>query len=117
MTDALTPTEQEAILERIVRNQLTIKELEAENAALKDFFKADPALKPGTTIEVGKFYLRSSANTRIDNTLAQSKLTTTEKRHIMKSVVDPALARRYLTPEALAKITKTYDNRIEVGLL
>jgi len=117
MTDNLTQTEEEIALERIVRNQLAIKELEAENEQLKQFFKDRPEQYPaGAALERGKFYIKITKSTRIDDKLARDNLSAARYRSVSKMTVDTTAARRYLNETELAKITKTYDNRIEIGL-
>ena len=117
MTENLTQTEEEIALERIVRNQLAIKELEAENEQLKQFFKDRPEAYPaGSALERGKFYIKITKSTRIDDKLAREHLPWAKYTRVSKQVVDTTAARRILSDAELEKITKTYDNRIEIGL-
>ena len=118
MSDALTQCEEEAVLERIVRNQLLVKEIEEETALLKQFVKDRPEIyAAGTTKTVGRFYVKVSTNQRIDNELAARHLNSALFKRVSKTVIDPVVARRHLSAADLAKITKVYDNRIEVGLV
>lgn len=117
MADMLTPDEEEFALERIVRNQLTIKALEEENAQLKLFFKERSDDYPaGSMKRRGKFYIKVTTNSRIDQKLADTHLTMRERNSISKLTVDAAKARAYLSPEKLAQITKVYDNKLEIGI-
>lgn len=117
MGDNLSMGELESVMERIVRNNLAIKEIEAENEALKGFFKGNPAFEAGTTVTSGKFYVKVSTNRRIDDALARRVLTGPQYSSVSKISVDPIKARRTLPETTLAKITKVYDNRIEIGLV
>jgi chaperone required for assembly of F1-ATPase len=116
MTDKLSQTEEEAALERIVRNQLKIAELNAENDTLKGFFKGNSAYPAGTKKEVGKFYIKVTTNTRVDDGLARINLDSRTYNRLTKKVIDGTLAKKSLGSDAYAKIVKTYDNRIEIGL-
>lgn len=117
MTESLTQLEEEAILERYMQNAVAIAELQEQNEQLKSFFKGRDAEYPaGTTTERGRFYIKVSSNTRIDDTLAKRILTTSRYNNLSKSVIDPVKARRMLDADTLAKITKAYDNRIEIGV-
>lgn len=117
MSDDLTFDEEAAAMEQIVRNQLAIRELEEQNALLKQFFKDRPERYPaGTNLKRGKFKLVVSSNSRIDQKLAEKVLTPRELRTVSKSVVDSTAARRYLTGEQIEKITKKYENRLTFEL-
>lgn len=118
MSESITLTEEEQALELIVRNQLKIAELEEENRTLKAFFKErDSAYPAGSKKEVGKFYIKVSTNQRVDDALAKLHLDGRTYQRLTKTVIDSVKAKRALTPEQYAKIQKTYDNKIEVGLL
>lgn len=117
MSDNITQTEEERALELIVRNQLKIAELEEQNRTLKAFFKERNAEYPtGSKKEVGKFYIKVSSNTRVDDALARLHLNSRVYNNLTKTVIDSVKAKRALTPEQYAKISKVYDNKIEVGL-
>lgn len=108
---------EEQILERIVRNKMEIDARTAENETLKAFFKERPDVYvAGEKREVGKFYIRVTKQTRIDDALARKTLTKNQWEYVKKEVVDAARAKRYLTPSQYEEISKKYDNRIEVGL-
>jgi len=116
--DSLTPTEEEQVLERIVRNQLQIKALEEENTALKGFFKQnDEAYPAGTTKEVGKFFIKITRSTRVDDGLARRNLDPDVYHRLTKETIDGTLAKKGLPTEDYEKIVKVYDNRIEIGLI
>lgn len=117
MVDALDAQTEEQILERIVRNKMAADELLAENEQLKAFFKERPdEYVAGSKKEVGKFYIRVTKQTRIDDALARKELSPKEYGWVKKEVVDSAKAKRYLAADVYEKISKKYDNRIEVGL-
>jgi hypothetical protein len=117
MTETLTQTEEEQVAERIVRNQLAIKELEEENTLLKQYFKGSDAYPAGETKEVGKFYIKVTKNTRVDDGLARASLPASEYNRLSKQVIDGTLAKKVLSAERYAKIQKVYDNKIEIGLI
>lgn len=117
MTETLAQTDEERALERIARNQLLIAELTAENDQLKTFFKErSDAYPAGTLKRVGKFYIKVSAGTRLDDTLAQQHLSTSEYKRVSKLTLDTKKARAFLTSTTLEKITKKFENRIEIGI-
>lgn len=117
MSDELAQTDEERALERIARNQLLIQELTEENDQLKTFFKERSSTYPaGTLKRVGKFYIKVSAGTRLDDTLAQKELSAAQYKQVSKMTLDTKKARAYLNALQLEKITKKYENRIEIGL-
>lgn len=113
----LSDAELEGALERFVRNQLAIQELTEEQEAIKGYFKTTAGLVAGTTMNVGKFYIKVTGHSRIDQKLAEKELTYRERKAVSKEIVDPTKARHVLDKDKLEKITKVYDNRIEIGLL
>ncbi len=116
MSDALAHDEEGMAMEQIIRNQIAIRELEEQNAMLKQFFKDRPEQYPaGTKIKRGNLVLTVSPNTRIDTKLAEKELTSREWASVSKRVVDPTLARRYLTDEKIEKISKKYENKLTFG--
>lgn len=118
MTDTLEPELEEQMLERIVRNQLEIKALTEETERLKGYYKErSNDYKAGDFRTVGKFYIKFSANQRIDDALARQNLTAGEYKNIAKLVVDSAKAKKLLTPTVYENIQKRYDNKVEVGLV
>lgn len=116
--EILSEDEETNVLERIVRNQLKIKELQEENDLLKTYYRQSPDGFPaGTRRQVGKFYVQVSSNTRLDDGLAKKELADNLYANVSKTVLDTTKAKRVLTEETLAKITKVFDNKIEVGLV
>lgn len=113
----LEKTEEEQVIEILVRNQLEIKRLQEENDKLKSFFKGNEAAYPVGRREVGKFYIQVTENKRVDDKLAQSALLPGDYRAVTKQVIDTATAKRVLTEDQYASIQKKYDNKIEVGLI
>jgi len=115
--EVLSVSEEEEVMEAIVRLDMQIKELTEKKETLKAFFKQRDKLYPaGTKKQVGKFELIVTSNTRVDDALAKRNLPTNRYRAVTKMSVDPVKARKYLTPEEYAQVVKTYDNRIEVKL-
>lgn len=109
--------EESALFERIVANQLQIAELQAENDKLKDFIRTNPELYPvGTQKSVGKFYVKVMKNERIDDALARKALGSDTYDMVAKTTLDTRKARTFLNEEDLAKITKTFEPKVEVGL-
>jgi hypothetical protein len=117
MTDTLAPDEEEQLAERIFRNQLRISELQEENDTLKTYFKKNATIFPaGTNKTFGKFYVKITSNSRVDDALAKANLTINTYKRFAKTVIDGAAAKRGLDPNTYAKIIKKYDNKVEVGL-
>lgn len=114
MTETVSVTEYD-VAEAIVRKQLEIKRLTEEVDSLKDYFRE------GRTHDLEKdgrptFLVRVTANTRLDDKLAQAHLSPSEYIDVSKRVLDTAAARATLTANDLAAITKTYGNKVEVTL-
>lgn len=116
MSAQLSADEMAVALEKIVRNQLRIKELSEENDNLKAFLKQEETGLPLGRHEFGKFYVTVTENKRINDALAKKVLRVTDYNRYSKKVIDPALAKKALDADVLAKITTVYDNKIEVGL-
>jgi hypothetical protein len=117
MSDTLNMDEEGLLLEQIVRNKLEIERLQAENDTYVQYFKDRPDAYPtGTKKEIGKFYVKVSTNQRIDDALARKNLKVAEYNKLTKKVIDTTLARKILAEDQLAKITKVFENKIEVGL-
>ena len=106
----------EQAAEQIALLDIEIKERQELRAQLVSVFKNPAtALKPRPEPYVfGKVQVKVSANSRIDNALALEKVKPAMLKYITKTVVDPTLARKHLMPGELARITKTFDNKIEV---
>lgn len=100
---------------RIVRAQLTIDALNEEVAELKAVLRntksADYERENGP-----KIIVKVTPNTRIDDGLARKALDEDTYNTVSKQTIDTAKARAFLNDEQLAKITKTYDNKVEVRL-
>jgi len=116
MVEELHQSEEEALLEKIVRNQLEIARLQEENDTLKGFIKERPEAYPVGTKHVGKFYLKVTTNRRVDDATARRELDPVTYDRLTKKVIDSTLAKRVLPPATYEKIVKVYENRIEVGL-
>lgn len=118
MSDTLAPNEEAELVERMARNKLTISELEAENALLAAYYKDKERFPAGTYREYdGRFYVKITSNSRVDDALAKTKLPANQYNRLTKKVIDGTVAKKVLDPTALASITKVYDNKVEVGLL
>lgn len=105
----------EQFIESAVRIQLRIKELEAQLAEGKELVRTYFD-EPGTH-KVGKFFVKVTTNSRLDDGLARKVLDADVYDLVSKQTLDTAKARAHLTPTTLAEVTKTYDNRIELGIL
>lgn len=103
------------VAHRIAENNLKIKQLEAQNEELKEFFRQmdrgnhpfEREGKPTLTVKV-------TGNSRIDDKLARAYLEPTEYDRVTKTSIDPVVARRLLDPADIMEITKHYDNKIEI---
>lgn len=103
------------VARRIAENNLRIKELEAQNADLKEFFRQEdrgqyPLEKEGEVTLIVKV----TGNSRIDDKLAKEVLHADTYMGVSKLTIDPVIARRKLSPSDIAKITKEYANKIEI---
>lgn len=106
---------------RAVELQLVIETAQAELDAIKDSFRTDtpgtvtleaPALGDGPMITV-----KVSPNKRVDDRLAQENLPSDVYETVSKRTIDTAKARAFLTSDDLDKITKVYDNKVEIKLV
>jgi len=103
------------VARRIAENNLKIKELEAQNANLKEFFRQNdrghyPLEKEGQPTLIVKV----TGNSRIDDKLARDALNPDVYMGVSKRTIDPVIARRMLKPGEIALITKEYGNKIEI---
>ena len=103
------------VARRIAENQLKIKELTEQNTQLKEFFRQNdrgqyPLEKDGQPTLIVKV----TSNSRIDDKLARDFLRDGVYDEVSKQTIDPVIARRKLSPSDIAKITKEYDNKIEI---
>lgn len=103
--------------EEIARINIQLAELLEYKESLLSVFK-NPAtgLEPRTEpYTYGKVLVKVSKNERLDDGLAQRELGHVYKT-VSKTTLDTAKARKVLSEDALAKITKKYDNKIEIKL-
>lgn len=114
MSDALTGPEFEGILEKYVRNKMAMEELQAEQDQIKAFFKQDDP-EYGKKV-FGRFYVQTTANKRVDDKLAKEVLGNDYGLYT-KTVIDSAAAKRRLAPDTYEQIQKTFDPKIEIGIV
>lgn len=100
---------------RIVRLQLEIAERQEELDTLKGYFRNTQS-KDVTSEDGPAIIVKVSPNTRIDDNLARKALDPDTYATVSKTVIDTAKARAFLDDQSLAKITKIYDNKVEVKL-
>lgn len=95
---------------------LQIAELEEQKKLFLEVFKnEDNGLVARTEpYDFGDCVVKVSANTRLDDGLAKRELEPHAYDLVSKRTLDTAKARKVLKPEELAKISKKYDNKIEV---
>lgn len=104
--------------EEIARVNIQMAELAEYKESLLSVFK-NPAtgLEPRTEPYVyGKVLVKVSKNERLDDGLARVALGSMVYKQVSKTTLDTAKARKILNAEGLAKITKKYDNKIEIKL-
>jgi len=112
-----TDVDEYDVAERIVRNKLEIQRLTEENTALSSFFRQDdPKTKNLERDGRPTIIVKVIPNQRIDDGLAKRELSATEYKTVSKQTVDTAKARALLSAAKLEKITKRYDNKVEVSL-
>jgi len=101
---------------RIAKLQSQRDDIEAEIQELKDLFRQGETVALVDESNAGRpaLVVKITPNTRLDDKLAQEHLAADVYTLVSKSSLDTAKARAFLAPEALAKITKTYDNKVEV---
>jgi hypothetical protein len=116
-SNVLPDDEEEQVLDRLVRNQIKIQELQAENDLLKGYFKQRPEVYPaGLKKKVGQFYIKITSQTRVNDSMARKLLPVAVYKRLSKQVIDGPAAKKALTEAEYASIITTYDNRVEVGL-
>ena len=115
--NVLALDEEQQVLDRLVRNQIKIKELTEENDLLKGYFKQRPDTYPaGLKKKVGQFYIKITGQTRVNDSMARKVLPVAVYKRLSKQVIDGPAAKKALTEAEYEAIITTYDNRIEVGL-
>jgi hypothetical protein len=115
MTDtALTGNELEGALELYVRNKMAIEELQEQQDKIKAYFKQD---NPEYGKKVfGRFYVQTTANKRVDDKLAREVLGEDYDK-LTKESIDSTRAKRVLAPDVYEQIQKTFDPKIEIGIV
>lgn len=103
------------LAEQIAKAQYERDQLDKHITLLKDQFRQ------GTTQTYERdgrvpITVRVSPNTRVDDKLAREALTAEEYEAVSKRTIDTAKARAILPNNVLSRITKTYDNKVEVVL-
>lgn len=104
--------------ERVAAINIQIAELtEEKNTLLSVFKNPDTNLPPRSEpYSFGKVEVKVSASGRIDDGLAKRHLKASLYNSVSKKTIDTAAARKMLSEEEVALITKQYDNKIEVRL-
>ena len=104
--------------EAVAEINLEIAELQEKKDALLAVFKnEDNGMVPRTEPYVfGRAEVKVTKNERLDDGLAKRELGAMVYKKVAKTVLDTAAARKVLSQEELAKITKKYDNKIEVRI-
>ena len=102
----------------IARINVQIAELtEYKNQLLEVFKNPDTDLPPRSEpYDFGDVEVKVSTNVRLDDGLARRNLTPANYEIVSKTTLDTGKARKVLTADELATITKTFDNKIEVRL-
>lgn len=104
------------LAEQIVRAQLQRDALDEQIASLKSHFRdsktAELEREGRPTISI-----RVTPNKRIDDKLAQERLSAEDYNTVSKRTIDTAKARAFLSDEQIASIEKVYDNKVEVKLV
>ena len=104
--------------EEIARINLQIAELQEMKDMLLGAFKNENngLVASSVPYDFGKVEVKVSANSRLDDGLAQRNLSKALYNDVTKTTLDTAKARKLLGDEELELITKKYDNKIEVRL-
>lgn len=104
------------VAEAIALKQLEIKKLTEQVTELKSYFRQGETRvlerEGRPTLEV-----KVTPNSRIDDGLALRSLTPETYLSVSKRSIDTTKARKVLTTGELARITKTYEPKIEVKLV
>lgn len=101
---------------RIAVLQQKRDEIDAEIAELKDKFRDTQTQVYTDDSAAGRvaIIVKVTPNKRIDDKLAQEHLTIDVYTQVSKRVIDTAKARAFLTADEIDKITRVYDNKVEV---
>lgn len=102
--------------EEIARVNIQIAELTEYKQQLLSVFKNPETNLPPRkeAYQLGKVDVKVSESGRIDDGLARKHLNATTYKRVAKTVIDTSLARKVLPDDVLEKITKKYDNKIEI---
>ena len=105
------------VAEQIVRDKLEIQRLTERVASLTQYWRQNDT---GTAVLTREgrpdIIVRVSPNSRIDDKLAREQLSAQDYKRVVKSSIDTTKARALLSPEAISRITKNYDHKVEVSL-
>ena len=100
----------------IAVRQEKIAALQAEVDELKDMLRDTETQAYVDETNMGRppLVVKVSPNKRMDDKLAREVLDEDTYNNLSKQVLDTAKARAFLNNEQIEKITKVYDNKIEV---
>ena len=100
----------------IAVRQEKIAELQAEVDELKDMLRDTETQAYVDDSNLGRppLVVKVTPNKRLDDKLAREVLDEDTYNNLSKQVLDTAKARAFLNNEQIEKITKVYDNKIEV---
>ena len=100
----------------IAAKQNLISQLQAEVDELKDQLRDTETQVYVDETNMGRppLVVKVTPNKRLDDKLAREVLDEDTYNNLSKQVLDTAKARAFLNNEQIEKITKVYDNKIEV---
>lgn len=100
----------------IAVRQEKIAALQAEVDELKDMLRDTETQVYVDETNMGRppLVVKVTPNKRLDDKLAREVLDEDTYNNLSKQVLDTAKARAFLNNEQIEKITKVYDNKIEV---
>ena len=100
----------------IAAKQNLISQLQAEVDELKDMLRDTETQVYVDETNMGRppLVVKVTPNKRLDDKLAREVLDEDTYNNLSKQVLDTAKARAFLNNEQIEKITKVYDNKIEV---
>lgn len=109
------------LAEQAVRLQIEIAERQEKLDAIKNYFKFNYAGAHGIhefqAVTGAKLEVKVTKNERIDDNLARTELSAQDYKRVSKATVDTKKARALLDESKLSKITKVYDDKIEIKVV
>lgn len=104
MDNRLTELEEMALLERIVTEEIKVREMQERIEEMKNYFRDDSRFVGPQKIENDRFTVSVTETRRVSGTLAKQKLDSDMYNNLLSPAFDSKKAKLVLTEEEYASI-------------